>query len=327
MFCFAFCSVRSSVDPQHGVLGFSSGAFFAVQYHLSFSSQIQGAAIFAGGPYYCAQDSLIDAVIDCMSNAANINLQTLESDAKGFASNKQIDPLSNLASQNVYLYSGELDFVVSPAVVKSLQQMYTDLGVTNITTQYGIVGTHGFPTTNFGASCSSFGTPFIVNCGYDGAGAAVNAIWNNLKPIGSQVQNNLVTIPQGKFTPGGVSPSSISLDNNGFVYVPTRCNIKSVTCKLLVAFHGCQQYYQTVQDAFTRHTGLNDWAESNNIIVLYPQTISSEFDPTNSDGCYDWWGYNEPAYATNGGSQITTVRNMVKYLVSNFTSVEDLKRI
>lgn len=43
----------SKVDPMHGVLGFSSGAYFAVQYQLSFSSNIRGAAIFAGGPYYC----------------------------------------------------------------------------------------------------------------------------------------------------------------------------------------------------------------------------------------------------------------------------------
>lgn len=77
-----------------------------------------------------------------------------------------------------------MDFIVNPAVVKSLQQMYQDFNVSNITTQYGIcmlriiefllsyvlAGTHGFPTTNYGASCTSFGTPFIVNCGYDGAG-------------------------------------------------------------------------------------------------------------------------------------------------------------
>lgn len=45
-----------------------------------------------------AQDSMIDAIVDCMSNAFSINLQTLEGDAQQFASNKQIDPLSNLAN-------------------------------------------------------------------------------------------------------------------------------------------------------------------------------------------------------------------------------------
>lgn len=43
----------AKVDPMHGVLGFSSGAYFAAQYQIAYSSVIRGAAIFAGGPYYC----------------------------------------------------------------------------------------------------------------------------------------------------------------------------------------------------------------------------------------------------------------------------------
>lgn len=320
--CFVLClSVLGKIDPMHGVLGFSSGAYFAVQYQFSYSSQLRGAAIYAGGPYYCAQDSFLDAVEDCMSSAFLINLQTLEGDAQSFASQSQIDQLSNLVNHNIFLYSGELDFIVSPAVVKSLQQMYQDFNVSNITTQYGIAGTHGFPTTNYGASCSSFGTPFIVNCNYDGAGAGLASIFGTLRPRGTQVQGNLITVDQSKFTPNGVSPSSISLDNNAYLYVPTACNKRSTPCKILVAFHGCEQYYQTVGDAWVRYTGLNDWAETNNIFILYPQTISSTFDPTNSNGCWDWWGYNEAGYATQGGSQMTTVKNMIKFLIGNYSAV------
>jgi len=197
--------------------------------------------------------------------------------------------------------------------------MYSDLGTTNISTQYGIMGTHGFPTTNYGASCSSFGSPYIVNCGYDGAGNALGQIFGNLKPIGQQVSGNLITIDQSKFTPGKVAPDTISLDNTGYVYVPTRCNNVRSSCKLLVALHGCEQYYGAISDAWVRHTGLNDWAESNNIIILYPQTIKSDIDPINSQGCYDWWGYNEAAYATQGGSQMQTINNMAKFLVKNYS--------
>jgi hypothetical protein len=52
--CLAL-TVMAKIDPTHGVLGFSSGAYFAVQYQLSYSSQLRGAAVFAGGPYYCTQ--------------------------------------------------------------------------------------------------------------------------------------------------------------------------------------------------------------------------------------------------------------------------------
>lgn len=42
------------IDPrQVSVGGISAGGFFAVQYQVAFSSQIIGAGIFAGGPYYC----------------------------------------------------------------------------------------------------------------------------------------------------------------------------------------------------------------------------------------------------------------------------------
>ena len=40
---------------QITVGGLSSGAFFAVQYHVSHSSYVSGASVFAGGPFYCAE--------------------------------------------------------------------------------------------------------------------------------------------------------------------------------------------------------------------------------------------------------------------------------
>jgi hypothetical protein len=49
--------VARFVCVQITVGGLSSGAFFAVQYHVAHSATISGAAVFAGGPYYCAQDT------------------------------------------------------------------------------------------------------------------------------------------------------------------------------------------------------------------------------------------------------------------------------
>jgi hypothetical protein len=40
------------------VSGVSSGGYFAQQMHVAFSSEILGAAIVAGGPYYCSQGRL-----------------------------------------------------------------------------------------------------------------------------------------------------------------------------------------------------------------------------------------------------------------------------
>ena len=37
----------------------------AVQFHVAYSSIVSGAAAIAGGPYYCAQDSLWSAYLNC----------------------------------------------------------------------------------------------------------------------------------------------------------------------------------------------------------------------------------------------------------------------
>ena len=37
---------------------------------------------------------------------------------------RAIDPISNLAGQNIYIYSGQADSVVNPGVVKKLEEFY-----------------------------------------------------------------------------------------------------------------------------------------------------------------------------------------------------------
>ena len=85
-------------------------------------------------------------------------------------------------------------------------------------------------------------------------------------------------------------------------------------CKLLIAMHGCAQTIDDIGTDFISHTGLNEVAEANNIVVLYPQAIKSLISPSNPEGCFDWWGYNEPNYYNNKGSQMQTIHNMVSSL-------------
>jgi len=42
-----------------------------------------------------------------------------------------------------------------------------------------------------------------------------------------------------------------------------------------------------------KETGLNEVAEANDIIILYPQARKSSTLPMNPKGCWDWWGYVE----------------------------------
>ena len=60
-------SPQLTLDPAGTtVSGLSSGAFMAVQMHVAFSDRIAGAGVIAGGPYGCAQGSLLLALDDCM---------------------------------------------------------------------------------------------------------------------------------------------------------------------------------------------------------------------------------------------------------------------
>ena len=84
------------------------------------------------------------------------------------------------------------------------------------------------------------------------------------------------------------------------------------TCRLHVAYHGCGQAAQLINSTFSMHAGYNEWAEANAILVLYPQVISNAV--LNPKGCWDWWGYTGPQFASRLGLQLSTVRRMVEHV-------------
>jgi poly(3-hydroxybutyrate) depolymerase len=101
-----------------------------------------------------------------------------------------------------------------------------------------------------------------------------------------------------------------SLGSKGLIYVPNQC--KNQKCKLHVHFHGCQQQYDSLKELYAKHSGFNKWAESNNIVVLYPQTKSSFFGPSNPNACWDWWGYTNSAAFTKDGPQIQAIQKIIQ---------------
>jgi len=316
-FVLYMVSAVVSVGMGTSVSGISSGGFFAVQYQVSFSSEVVGAAIFAGGPYYCAQDEVSYALTLCMMFPEGIDLSVLEGDAKGFASNGAIDALSNLTSHKVFLFSGTNDNTVNPGVVRKLATMYSDFGVTTITTNFNTGAGHSFPTNNYGNPCGTTQSPYITNCNYDGAEAALQTIYGTLKPYVSPKQRNIKKMNINKFVPSG-NAGSISLDSTMYYYQPTFCRVGN--CTVHVAFAGCQMTYSDIQLDFVIDSGYNRWAEANNMFILYPFTIKSNLFPENPEGCWDWWGFDDSNYAVKAGDQITTIHNIVKYFEGSSTA-------
>lgn len=286
------------------VSGLSSGGFFSTQFHVAFSQNVTGAGIIAGGPYYCAQGSEIHAETACMASPVLIDISACEKFATSASSAGTIDNLSNLNSASVYIFSGTKDTVVNQGVAKQLlvfYQKFTTSGT--IVTNFVTPAEHAWITNTYGNSCSHLGSPYMNNCNIDSAGIMLTQFLGNLNPRTTPNDNNLIAFSQSTY--GDITTASMG--KTGYVYVPAGC--KTNKCNLHIAFHGCQQSAEKVGKDFVEYTGLNDWAESNNIVVVYPQLTTSLKNP---QGCWDFWGYTGSNYALKSGKQMEIVFKMAQ---------------
>jgi poly(3-hydroxybutyrate) depolymerase len=96
------------------------------------------------------------------------------------------------------------------------------------------------------------------------------------------------------------------------VYIPAACDKGG--CAVHVAFHGCHQGRETVGERFYKGTGYNEFADTNRLIVLYPQARMSDL-AGNPKGCWDFWGYSEPkTFYTREAPQMRAVVAMLDRL-------------
>jgi poly(3-hydroxybutyrate) depolymerase len=283
------------------VSGVSSGGYMAVQVHVAHSSRVRGAGVLAAGPYYCARGSLWTAWNLCMGGAP----ASSRADAERFARDGRIDPLSNLAKSRAWLFSGTQDRTVAPAVVEALASQYALFGAATAVVKDRPAG-HAMVTESAGNACAVTAPPFINDCDYDAAGALLRHLLGSLSAASPRPAGSLAAFDQREFGAG----YAISMADEGYVYVPRSCEAGG--CRVHVAFHGCRQGAEAVGERFVREAGYNSWADTNRLIVLYPQAIARyawwTFNPR---GCWDWWGYTGPDYATRSAPQIRAVMAML----------------
>ena len=271
------------------VSGISSGAFMAVQLQFSHSSLIRGAGIVAGGPFYCAQQGGLAELVACSVDASLVNTSALIQYAAASASAGLIDPLPSLQSHTVHLFSGTIDSIISHGTMLALADMYEGLSVPFEPT-FNFSAEHAWVTSAYGNNCSYLGPDFINNCDWDFAGRFLAATfmaaklpWNATP--GVFAPGSLRTFDQ---TPFGAE-ANMSMDATGYLYVPRACEAAaSGTCTLHVNFHGCDQARGEVAAAYVSRTQLNEWAEANNIVVLYPQA-AVDLHYGNILACWNIW--------------------------------------
>ncbi|XP_062507721.1 uncharacterized protein LOC134184120 [Corticium candelabrum] len=293
------------------VSGISSGAYFAVQFHVAFSYDIMGVGVVAGGPYYCAQDSETVALGPCMVSPYLINIPYLVSITHATQLTGTIDSVTGMRGDKVMLISGTKDTIIYQGVMKKLLDYYTNfVNSSDIDTEFDIPAQHAWLTNDYGHSCNYLGQPFINNCNYSAAYRILSHIYGDITPENSSAVNsdNLLEFDQFEFF---FSLGLASMDSIGYVYVPSACRNRSKVCRLHVALHGCEMSREYISLAFVEHAGYNPIAEANNIIVLYPQTHSNALNPLS---CFDWWGFTSPAYASKMGPQMVGVKAMIDRL-------------
>lgn len=324
---------------ESSISGISSGAFMAVQFGTAWSSVIKGVGVIAGGQYWCAQadaDDFINnftlpimhATGSCMIGPPpNLSTSFAKADAK--AASGDIDPLRFVSRQKIYVFHGTNDAVVAKSVTDAAAGFYRHyLGEANRGNLYyqTVIGAgHSLvvarePHLAGLNACNDNKIPYIDQCGYDQAGIVLQHIYGALNaPNRGQLTGTMKRFDQSLYAkPHDTGP--LSLGDTGYVFVPKDC-ADGTACRVHIALHGCKQDAGDIDRHFVDDTGYNAWADTNHLIVLYPQTMSSSFLPLNPQACWDWWSYvdHQDSYVTKSGSQIRTIKAMLDALTARAT--------
>ncbi|CAF1034429.1 unnamed protein product [Rotaria sp. Silwood1] len=328
--CYAAEKLSSyNVDPSEtSVSGISSGAYFATQIQVAFSASIKGAGIVAGGPYNCGGQM---SYTSCMYTSSPSITQSI-SNTKSWSGNK-IDDVENLAKHKVYMISGTSDSTVGVSVMTQLYKYYVTEGQfipsANVVFKKELNSAHTFPTdfdSTGNNGCGSTSSPYISNCGFDGAGAILEHIYGSLNPRNNGVlSGKFIEFDQGEFI---ADARSNGMSTTAWIYIPKSCT-DGVTCKLHIAYHGCLQGYEKIGDKFVKNTGYNRWADTNNMIVLYPQTVATNTinmgggaSLPNANGCWDWIGWYGSDFSVKSGKQSTAMKKMIDRITSGFNPID-----
>ncbi|MEM5369767.1 poly(3-hydroxybutyrate) depolymerase [Paraburkholderia azotifigens] len=333
---------------ESSISGLSSGAFMTVQFHLAHSASFAGVGVIAGGPFRCSESFrgaaplAADAYVQsaeyiCMSPLTpqtGPSAPRLAQLAHDTAQAGAIDPLSNLKGDRIYLFTGSRDTVVYSEVVMCTQRFYELLGVASgdILFDDTVPAGHSIVTDNPEDSLLDTNQPPYINQGgFMQSHRILQHIYEGLKPAAQQTSGRLLRFDQTEFFGG---EARASMGEFGYAYVP-RSVEEGAPARVHVVLHGCKQGYSYVNYVYGRAdianqapygnryittTGYNELADSNDIIVLYPQATGADGGGLqNPDGCWDWWGYTsddpeQPDYYSRDAIQIKALYGMLSRL-------------
>lgn len=331
------------VESKVTVSGLSSGGYMAAQFAVAFSASVRGVGVLAGGPFDCAQGDVLQATTRCscvlppLCSAPTPSVLALLSArrASGNAAVERIDPLNNLKTQRVWLFSGGQDETVPAANAEAIKLFYVahmKLPRSRLRHRHIAGAGHGLPVLPRPADavdCAVSAYPYLTDCPLDAAGDLLKWLYPGTVANASSGAGQLLEFDQRPYT---AELGDTGLADTGYVYVPNACAAAGAGCRLHVVFHGCRQARESsdgqggiVGDLFAREAGYNPWAAGSRIVVLYPQVQPVDTGvplvayQNNPRACWDFWGYTQPVpfisrQVTNMAPQMLAVRAMIAAL-------------
>ena len=252
------------------VSGYSAGCYMAHRLQIIHSSQIKGAALYSCWPYGTTLDEAWegyqgDEVDEWFYSSQQSKLETASFDAITEAAlDDKIDPTSNLADAAVYIHTGLLDNVVPFWASRAVRGVYRMLGASKIDYEQEKIG-HEDPENKmvqglmrlyiqlgYYSDQSEFEEPAFD---YESLGTFTDFAQSEFVGIDS-------TLPEQKEWVRYLT----YWHDAGKIYIPDACYEEQ--CRVHVTFHDCT----SSADAIAQYSQYNNFAASNNIIVVYPET-------------------------------------------------------
>ena len=284
-----------------------------MQHLVAYSSLVDGAAIAAGSPYGCG--SLQFSNYDCLHGLEDGEVNQTIAYLWKRVQRGEIDDPEHLKRTPVTLFVGKGDEnVYRKVMVQTRQQLLSFVDSSNLHSNFHTDAAHVWSVDHGRCRCGvcPYGSYAritccsINNCAFDLSGAFLRATYGAIQP---RVPDNrrLHWINQTVYWPASRALRDTVMQW-AIAYVPEACEARPSRCKLHVNYHGCIPPEWRGRLQWVRHLDLNEYAEANAIVVLYPQAQGS---PQSGVGCWNWESYkDDPDFDTRRGCQLSMVMAM-----------------
>jgi hypothetical protein len=263
--------------------------------------------VVAAGPWFCAEGSVALATGRCLTRESAPPVEALVDRARRGSARGELDPLSSLAASRAYISSGSKDTRVVPALGADLARFYAAfVPAAQLVHRRDVPAGHAMVTEDFGGACDAHALPFINDCDLDLAGEILKHLHGPLAPRNEGAPaGRYLAFDQRAFVAEGRGMGS-----EGRLYVPAACEGGGL-CGVHVVLHGCGQNVDLIGEDYVRRTGYARWADTNRLVLLFPQTSRDAIN-----ACWDWWGYTGVDYARKSAPQMGAIVAMVEHLAA-----------